>query len=304
APKVEEDGSLAFMYAVMRIMSGQYDLALVHAVTKFSEIPHPGVLTNLAADPFLLRPVGLDKYTAAALQCQLYMERYGITPEQTALVVEKNRRHALKNPNAHIRQETGFNEVMNSPIVVSPLRQLDLAPLSDGMCVLLLASEEEARRMTDKPAWVAGMGWAVDRSWLGDRDLLDTVLPLAARQAYDMSGVHDPLREIDVAEVCERFSFEELLWYEGLGFCGPGEGGRLIESGATQMEGQIPVNPSGGVLCSNPYCARGLVRIGEAALQVMGRAGEHQVAGARRAVAHSTHGFAGQMHSVVVLEVG
>ncbi|NPV90998.1 MAG: thiolase family protein [Firmicutes bacterium] len=302
APKVEEDGALAFMYGVMRILSGHFDLAVVHAVTKMSEIPHPGVLTNLAADPFYHRAVGLDKYSASALQCRLYMDRYKISPEQTAQVVVKNRKNALNNPFAHIRQEVTLDQVVSSPGVAGPIREMDLPPLSDGVCAILLASEDHAGRFATKPCWVAGVGWSVERSWLGDRDLLDGVLPIAARQAYSMAGIRDPLMEIDVAEVCERFSFEELLWYEGLGFCEPGGGGRLIDNGVTRMGGRLPVNPSGGVLCANPYCARGLIRVGEAALQVMGAAGARQVDGAKRALAHSTHGFAGQMHSVVVLE--
>lgn len=300
--KAEEDGALAFIYALMRVMSGHHDLAIVHAITKMSEIPDPNTVSSYAANPFFERTVGLEKYSAAALQCRLYMDRCGITPEQMAKVVEKNRRNALRNPYAHLRKAVTVEEVLKSPEVASPLRELDIAPRSDGICAVVIASEERAKKLTDRPAWVAGFGHAVDRSIFGDRDLLDGVLPNAAKRAYDMAGVKNPLKEIDVAEICERFSYEELLWYEGLGFCRKGEGGRLLDQGITQMEGELPVNPSGGVLSSNAYCARGLVRIAEAALQVMGKAGERQVPGAKRALAHSTHGFAGQLHSVIILE--
>jgi acetyl-CoA C-acetyltransferase len=109
------------------------------------------------------------------------------------------------------------------------------------------------------------------------------------------------MKEIDVAEICEPYSFQELLWYEQLRLCKDGEGGKLIDSGITAMDGELPVNPSGGVLATNPYVARGLIRIAEAALQIMGKAGERQVPGVKTALAHSTHGFAGQLHSVVIL---
>jgi acetyl-CoA C-acetyltransferase len=104
-----------------------------------------------------------------------------------------------------------------------------------------------------------------------------------------------------VAEICEPFASQELLWYEELGFCDEGEAGKFFDQGIPQMGGDLPVNPSGGVLSTNPYVARGLIRIGEAALQLMGQAGEHQVPKAKTALAHSVHGLAGQFHSVVIL---
>lgn len=135
----------------------------------------------------------------------------------------------------------------------------------------------------------------------GDRDLLDGVLKKAAKKAYAMAGIKNPRKELDVAEICEPYSFQELLWYEQLGFCSNGEGGKLIESGVIGMDGELPVNPSGGVLASNPYVARGLLRVVEASLQVMGKARERQVSGARTALAHSTYGFAGQAHSMIII---
>jgi len=300
--KTEEDSALAFVYAVMRVMSGHYDLAIAHGITKMSEIPDPSTISTFVGNPFFERQFGLQKYSAAALQCRLYMDKCGITHEQMAKVVEKNRRNATKNPFAHLRKAVSVNKVMKSGTVASPLRELDISPQSDGACAILIASEEKAKQFTKKPAWVAGMGWAVDHSVFSDRDLLNQVLPDAAKRAYGMAGIKDPVKDIDVAEVCDRFSFEEMLWYEGLGFCKKGEGGKIMDKGLTQMDGRLPVNPSGGVLASNPYCARGLVRIGEAALQVMGKAEDRQIPRAKCALAHSTHGLAGQHHTVVVLK--
>ena len=117
-----------------------------------------------------------------------------------------------------------------------------------------------------------------------------------------MAGIKDPRKKIDVAEICEPYAFQELLWCEQLGLCGEGKGGDLIDSGITGMDGSLPVNPSGGVLAMNPYPARGLYRIAEAVLQIKGQAGEHQVRKkVKTALAHSTHGFGGQCHSVIIL---
>jgi acetyl-CoA C-acetyltransferase len=299
--KAAEDGAAGFLYGLMRIMSGHFDNALVHAITKSSEIPSLSTLTNLYADPFFQRPVGLDDVSTAAMQARLYMDKYKITEEQAAKVVVKNLGNALNNPYAHKKGKITVDEVMKSKVMAHPIKALDCATYSDGTCAMLLASEEKAKKLTNNPVWIKGVGWYVDYQFFGDRDLLDGMLWKASKKAYDMAGIKNPRREIDIAEICEPYSFQELLWYEQLGFCGRGEGGKLIDSGVTDRNGELPVNPSGGVLASNPYVARGLIRIAEAALQVMGKAGDRQVSSVKMALAHSTYGFAGQVHSVVIL---
>jgi acetyl-CoA C-acetyltransferase len=170
------------------------------------------------------------------------------------------------------------------------------------MIALLLASEETARRLTARPVWINGYGCSMDSSAFGDRDLLRGELQRAAERAYRMAGITDPRKEIELAEITEPYAFQELMWYEGLGLCPEGQAARLIESGATRMDGPIPVNPSGGVLSTNPYVSRGLQRVAEATLQIRGEAGERQVPKrVGTALAHGVHGFAGQCHVVVVL---
>lgn len=299
--KAAEDGASGFMYGLMRVMSGHFDNALVHAITKSSEIPGLSTLTNLYADPFFQRPIGLDDISTAAMQARLYINKYQITEEQAARVVVKNLGNALNNPYAHKKEAISVDKVLNSQIMAHPIKTLDCAPYSDGTCALLLASEKKAKELTNNPVWVKGVGWCVDHQFFGDRDLLNGSLKSAAKKAYDMAGIKNPLSDLDVAEICEPYSFQELLWYEHLGLCKDGEGGKFIDSGITSMDGELPVNPSGGVLATNPYVARGLIRIIEAALQVMGKADKRQVPNVETALAHSTHGFAGQLHSVVIL---
>lgn len=303
SPKTEGDSANAFAYACMRILSGLHRTALVVAVTKGSEAPPIASLSNLACDPFYLRPLAMEETAAAALQARLSLERYGMGPELLARVACRNLRNALYNPHAHRRGDFSQAEVMASPLVAEPLRALHCAPSSDGACAILLADEETARQLHPHPIWVLGFGWAAEGYGLGERDLLaTTALERAAQEAYARAGIRDPGQELDVVELGAPYAHQEALWYEGLGLCPAGEGWRLIQEGVTEIEGPLPVNPSGGFLASNPYMARGLMRVAEASLQLWGRAGPHQVKGSPgRALAHSSYGLAGQAHTVIVL---
>jgi acetyl-CoA C-acetyltransferase len=299
-----QDGEslFAFIYAVMRILSGHYDTALVLGVCKGSENPENDVLTHFFTDPFYQRQLGLNETIAAALQKREYMDRFGITEEQCAGVVVKNLKNALGNPYAHVKKKVDLDDVLASEVVMDPLKAMECAPKSEGIIAMVLAKEELAKKLTDKPVWFKGYGSSIDRFYLGDRDLLEGELPNAAKRAYDVAGIKDPKKEIDVAEVCEPYAFQEMLWCEDLGFCGRGEGGKLLESGATAAKGDIPVNPSGGVLAMNPYVSRGLYRLAEGFLQIRGQAGERQLdKKVNTALAHSTHGFAGQCHAVAII---
>ncbi|MEA3470788.1 MAG: thiolase family protein [Thermodesulfobacteriota bacterium] len=299
-----QDGEslFAFIYAVMRILSGNYDTALVLGVCKGSENPDDDMLTHFFTDPFYQRQMGLNETVAAALQKREYMDRYGITEEQCAGVVVKNLENALGNPYAHVKKKVDVDDVLASEVVMDPLKSMECAPKSEGIIAMLLAKEDLAKKLTDRPVWFKGYGSSIDSFYLGDRNLLEGQLSNAARRAYDTAGIKNPRKEIDVAEICEPYAFQELLWYEDLGFCEKGEGGKLLESGATGRNGEIPVNPSGGVLALNPYISRGLYRLAEGFLQIRGQAGERQLDGKMNtAMAHSTHGFAGQCHAVAII---
>jgi len=303
SPKAEGDSAIAFIYACMRVLSGVHRTALAVAVSKDSEAPPLATLSNLACDPFYLRPLGMEETAAAGLQASLSLERYGVGQELLARVSRRNLRSAIYNPDAHRRGDYSEAEIMASPVVAEPLRALHCPPSSDGACAILLADEETARQLHPEPVWVLGFGWAAEGYDLGERDLLATAaLREAAREAYSRAGIRDPRQELEVVELTAPYAHQEPLWYEGLGLCSPGEGWRFIREGVTEMEGPLPVNPSGGVLANNPFMARGLMRVAEAALQLWGRAGAHQVGGSpRKALAHSTYGLAGQVHAVIVL---
>jgi acetyl-CoA C-acetyltransferase len=299
--RVEEDGAAALALAYMRCLSGYFDTAVVVGWGMCSQT-NLDVVTKLNFDPFFHRPLGLNWITAHAIQAASYMDKWGVTAEQAAKVTVKNRSNAVNNEKAHLRTKVEMDEVLQSKYISWPLRELNLPPHSDGACAIVLTTEEKAKRSNRPVAWIKGVGWANDTYYMGDKDLwMLSSLAAAAKKAYKMAGIQNPLKEIDVAEVYDMTSFHELMEYEALGFCKQGEGGKFIDSGAPFIEGELPVNPSGGALSSNPYTAVGLFRVAEAALQVSGRAGGRQVPDARVALAHGMSGLCGQSNHVVIL---
>jgi acetyl-CoA C-acetyltransferase len=297
---VECDGAFGAFYGLMRTLSG-YDTTLVVAHSKVSE-GKPRSIFNAAFDPLYERILGLDAVSSSALQARAYMKRFGITEEQCALVSVKNHKNARNNPYAQLPLDIAVDDVMKSTKLADPIKFLDTSPISDGACAIIFATEKKAEKWGKNPIWVKGVAHCTDAYHLGERDLTySEPLERAAQKAYQMAGISNPLGEIDVAEVYDAFSYMELMWYEALGFCGKGEGGKLIESGKTNMGGELPVNPSGGVLSAHSVLVAGLARIAEAVLQLRAEAGKRQVPEAKIALAHGINGICAQQHCVWIL---
>ena len=297
---VECDGAFGAFYGLMRTLSG-YDTTLVVAHSKVSE-GNARTISNAAFDPLYDRILGLDAVSSSALQARAYMKRFGITEEQCALVSVKNHKNAKNNPYAQLPLDIAVDDVMKSPKLADPIKLLDASPISDGACAVIFATEEKAKKWAKKPVWVKGVAHCTDAYHLGERDLTySEALERAAQKAYQMAGITNAFRQIDVAEAYDAFSYMELMWYEALGFCGKGEGGKLIESGKTNMGGELPVNPSGGVLSAHSVLVAGLARIAEAVLQLRAEAGKRQVPGAKIALAHGINGICAQQHCVWIL---
>jgi acetyl-CoA C-acetyltransferase len=299
--KVVQDGVQAVAYSAATIMGGHDDTILVVGIIKESMHPSRFAVTNYAFDPIYMRPIGLTYLTAAALQANQFMSKYGITREQCAKVVVKNRGNAAKNPVA-FAEPVSIQDVLSAKMLADPIGALDVSPVADGAVAMIMTTEKKARQFTDKPVYVVGSGVARDAHNLGSRDLAGCeALAIAAGRAYKMAGINNPKKDVQVFELTDNFSYQELLYYEGLGLCGPGEGAKLLESGATQIGGALPVNPSGGVMGGVPVLVHGLSRVVEAALQLRGEAGGYQIDGARVAVAQGCSGPCGQLQSVLVL---
>ncbi len=299
--KVCEDGLNAVYVAMAQILSGHYDVVLVESHMKESQ-GEKSAIENAAFDPAMLRVLGLDFTSAAAMQAKRYMYKYGITAEQLAKVAVRNHANAKKNPFAQEAKSITVEDVLGSKMVSSPIRALDTKPISDGACAMILANEKTAKKLSKNPIWIMGVSNCYETHYLGDRELADCdALAKAAQKAYKMAGIKNPLREIDVAEITTEYSYQEALWLEGLGLCAKGEGGRMVESKTFSMGGKLPLNPSGGVLPGIPNGVAGAARVAEAVLQLRGEAGERQVKGAKTALAHGYTGICGQHQAVMVL---
>ncbi|MBN1375475.1 MAG: thiolase family protein, partial [Dehalococcoidia bacterium] len=300
--KVAQDGSMGVLYSAATVLSGHDDIVLLAGGVKESQILSRNLLTNCGFDPIYIRKLGLDYVSAAALQANRYMHKFGITREQCAKVAVKNRKNALNNPFALAPMELTVQDVLKSRMLAFPITELEAYPVSDGAIAMIIASEEKAKKLTNKPVWIEGFGSCRDAHNPGERELADCdALVDSARQAYRMADIKNPVKDIDLFEISEHCSYQELLWTEGLGLCGRGGGGKLIDSGKTQLNGELPVNPSGGVLSGVPALLAGMSCVAEAFFQLRGEAGKRQVDKAKKALAHGTVGPCGQMHCVIIL---
>jgi acetyl-CoA C-acetyltransferase len=237
---------------------------------------------------------GIGAGGAFAPWIRAYIEQSGAPEYIGWQVAVKDRLNALKNPYAHLQlADISIEKVKESPMLWDPLRFLESCPSSDGACAVVLTNEAGGKRASKPPAWVAA---TAVRSELGFFPGRDPVRPRAgvecAHDVYKQANIGVPRQEIDVAELYVPFSWYEPMWLEGHDIAGPGEGWKMVEGGDTELTGSFPVNPSGGVLSSNPIGASGMLRFAEAALQVRGLAGEHQVDGVRTALAQAYGGGA------------
>ncbi|MGD0855085.1 MAG: thiolase family protein [Dehalococcoidia bacterium] len=296
--RLSDDGAFAVCLAYMEIMSGLSNITLVVAWHK--NCGDWNLITNLSFEPFCQRPFALNQVTTDAIQVVKFMEKYGFTEEHAAKVIVRNRLHAANNPLADKKTPLTVKDIMKSRAVAWPLKELDLPPDSEGACAMVLASEDYVDR-NRKVAWIKGLGWAADSYYLGNRDLAELgSLKIAANMAYRMAGIDKPAEQIDVAEICGSTAYHELAAYQALGFCGVGEVAKLVESDE-YFNRKPHVNPSGGITSSNPHAASGLVRVAEAALQVMGRAEKRQVKNTKNALAHGIGGMCNQCNCILVL---
>lgn len=297
---VEGDGAFGAVYGAMRTLGGG-GTTLVVAHSKGSEGDIKTV-TNAMFDPIYQRQLGVDAISSSAMQANVYMSRYGISEEDLAEVSVKNHGNAKNNPYAHLPMDLTVEDVMRSGRISDPLKKLDCSPISDGAAAIIITDEQHVGMTRHVPVWVKGMGYCSDAYFLGDRDLADPrSLRQAAEKAFAVAGITNPLKEIDVVELYDAFTYMEPMWLEGMGFCQPGKGPAMSRDGITSMDGRLPVNPSGGVLSAHAVLVAGLARIIEVVEQLRATAGDRQVHGAKSGLAHGINGPCGQSHCVWIL---
>ncbi len=218
-----------------------------------------------------------------------YMRRSGAPEDIGWMVAVKDRLNGAKNPYAHLKlADITIEKVKESPMMWDPLRFLESCPSSDGACAVVFGDEETAKKASKPPAWVLATAMKSEPGWYSGRDAVSPQAAHAcANDIYKQVGITNPREQIDCAELYVPFSWYEPMWLEAHEIAAPGEGWKMTQSGATALDGDFPVNMSGGVLSSNPIGASGLLRFAEAALQVRGLADEHQVGGAKLAIAQA-----------------
>ena len=293
-------GGSAFQAAWQHIASGQFRCVLVVGADRVAETPDAQHVLNLIWDRFYEQDFALNTVTMTALAAQRYMHRYGVTEEQFARVVVRARRNAAGNPYAHLRKPVTVDDVMRSPRVAWPYKRFDICPRSSGAAAAVLcAGGMVARTRRTRPAWVRGAAGISHSVFMGDRMTYwsDTEFAdhdefrHAARAAYRQAGIVDPARDIQVAEIYDPFSSFLFPQLESLGFCRRGAAAAINDAGGFDLDGGVvAANPSGGTLCTNPIGVTGLVRVIDAALQIMGEAGANQVPQVRNAVATAIGG--------------
>ena len=281
-------GSSTAAAAYYLASAGFHNRILCVGFEKQSEGSAQSSITTVA-DPIWERAIMAGAIGNFAAMTSVYVNESGVTQEQAAKVAVKARRNACKNPHAQLKMpDITVEQVLESRMLAYPVRMLDFCPSSDGACAVLFSTEDDAKSLSPKPAWVHAAVTAHDQQYMGDspKRLAEMRSLIEARtRGYKYAGIADPIRDIDVAEIYEPATYAELAMYECLAFCEKGGGGRHIDSGIPELDGALPVNPSGGVLSANAVGATALVRVAEAAMQVMGEAGEHQIPNVKTALA-------------------
>jgi acetyl-CoA C-acetyltransferase len=282
-------GGATGIVATSLVEAGRHRRVLAVAFEKQSE---SNAMWALSITPPFSMPVlaGAGGYFAPHIRS--YIRRSGAPGHIGAMVAVKDRRNGSLNPYAHLQQaDITLESVQASPMLWDPVRYDETCPSSDGACAVIIGDEAAARASDGPVAWIRATAMRTEPTMYSGKDHVN---PRAgadcAAALWRQAGITVPAQEIDVAEIYVPFSWFEPMWLENLGFAEPGQGWRLTEAGETEIGGSLPINPSGGVLSSNPIGASGLLRFAEAALQVMGKAGAHQVDGAAVALGHAYGG--------------
>jgi len=277
-------GSDAFRQACFAVAAGIYDVALVVGAEKMHD--DPGGLIQRADIKKLWMGRAVTMPAFFGLRATAYMERYDVSREQVALVSVKNHKNGARYPYAHLKIECSVDDVLGAPYVSYPLGLYDCCPVTDGAAALIVCSAKIAGRYTDEPVYLLGSGLATD-SFVRGGDLTSfAATKRAAQQAYEMAGLSPD--DIDVAEIHDCFSITELISYEDLGFAEPGCAVELLEEGVVNLDGERPINPSGGLLAKgHPLGATGVAQIVELYEQLRGEAGPVQTKEPQIALQHN-----------------
>lgn len=285
-------GALAFLQAHTAIQSGKYDIVVAAGAEKMTDIKGSDAISTLmgAGDQEWESTSGLTFTGLYALIARAHMKKYGTTREQMAMVSVNNHKNGALNPKAQFPKEITVDDVLNSTMISDPLTLLDCSPITDGAAAVVLASEEVANR-TKNPIWVLASSQATDTLALHHRQSLTEMMAtkVAARDAYAQASMRPS--DINIAEVHDCFSINEILAVEDLGFCEKGKGGNFVEEGHIARDGSKPINTTGGLKSiGHPVGATGIRQVADIVKQLRGDYGRLQINGARNGLALNVGG--------------
>ena len=293
AESASSSGGSSLHLGVLSILSGAYDVVVCTGVEKMTtlETPEAVEVISMAADRPFEQWNGANLAALNALAAREHMRKYGTTEEQLAAVSVKNHRNAFDNPKAYLHKEVTVKDVLTSKTICSPLKLLDCSPMCDGASAVALCSPGIAKRFTDSPIDIVGNGEASDSDFVYREDATSfRATRISAKNALEMAGMS--VKEMDLIEIHDAFTINEIIGYEDLGLCETGDGGKLAESGTTAVDGEIPVNTSGGLKAKgHPIGSSGIGQVYEVYQQLLGQvAGRRSVKGAEIAMTHSMGG--------------
>jgi acetyl-CoA C-acetyltransferase len=283
----------ALRTAIQAVLSGLSDVVMVGGVEKMTHRSTADVTEYLAmASDFPFEQwQGMTFPGLYALMATAHMHDYGTTEKDLAVVAVKNHYHGSMNPKAHMQKEITLEAALNARMVAWPLKLYDCSLITDGASCLILTKPELAEKYTDTPVHIIGSGQASDTIGLYERESFTSLAAakIAAKQAYEMAGIGP--EDVNVAEVHDCFTIAEIIAYEDLGFCKPGEGGKIAERGETRLGGRIPINTSGGLKSKgHPVGATGTAQAYEIYLQLTDQADRRQVKDAKIGLTHNVGG--------------
>ena len=287
-------GGLALRQGIMAVASGFHDVVISAGVEKMTDVVDATPAIATASDQEWEAQQGATFPSLYAMIAKRHMYEYGTTREQLAQFSVVNHKNTSKNPNAQFPFEVSVDKVINSTMVADPLTLLDCSPVTDGAAAIVMVPADEAKKYTDTPIYVKASAQASGTLTLHDRKDLTTIesTKVASRKAYEMAGV--TTKDIDLTEVHDCFSINGLLAVEDLGFAEKGKGGIAIEEGQTEIDGDFPINTSGGLKArGHPLGATGIAQAAEVVWQLRGEAGGRQVDGAEIGMTHNIGGTGG-----------
>ena len=287
-------GGLALRSGIMAVASGYHDIVISAGVEKMTDVVDPSPIVSTASDQEWEAQQGINFPSLYAMIARRHMYEYGTTREQLAMFSVVNHKNGARNPLAQFGMEITVDQVLNSSMVADPLRLLDCSPITDGAAAAILCPAEDAHKYTDSPVYVKASTQASGTIALHERKDITTIDSTvhAARKAYKMAGLTP--KDIDAVEVHDCFSINGLLAIEDLGFVEKGKAGSFVEDGMTEIDAQIPVNPSGGLKSrGHPLGATGIAQAAEIVWQLRGQAGKRQVKDIEVGMTHNIGGTGG-----------